>query len=153
MRRGFADTSDGQLHYIEAGADEPVVLLHQSPRSVSMWRKATPLLAMRYRVVAFDLPGFGETDMQALHGEVADVAAMGRAAIHPLDALGIARAHLCGVYTGAFIAARAAAQGGDRFCSLAIFGYPFIESDAEYRSFFAAKCPPSAPIGQPEVFG
>jgi len=137
MRRGFIDMPEGQLHYIEQGSGEALLLLNQSPRSVSMWRDAMPLLARRYRVIAFDLPGYGDSDPPPVANDVADVAAMGRSAIHLLDALGIAQAHLCGIHTGAYIAAQAAAQGGDRFRSLTLFGYPFIETYSEQQDFFA----------------
>ena len=147
MRRGFVDTPNGQVYFVEQGQGEPLVLLHQSPRSVSMWLDVIPLLADRYRVIAFDMLGYGESDPPPVKDNRADVAAMGRTAIHLLDALGIPRAHLCGLHTGAYVGAQAAAQGGDRFRSLALFGYPFIETDGEYEAFFARRVPaPARPL-------
>ena len=148
MRRGFADTPDGQVYYVEQGRGEPLLLLHQSPRSVSMWRDVIPLLADRYRVIAFDMLGYGDSDPPPVKDDRADVAAMGRTAIHLLDALGIPQAHLCGLHTGAFIAAQAAAQSGERFRSLVLFGYPFIEADTEYQAFFTRRTTaPARPPG------
>ena len=58
-------TIDGvDVFYREAGsADAPVVvLLHGFPTSSHMFRNLIPLLADRYRVIAPDYPGFGESD-------------------------------------------------------------------------------------------
>jgi pimeloyl-ACP methyl ester carboxylesterase len=51
--------------YREAGpADGPIVLLlHGFPTSSHMFRDLIPKLADRYRVIAPDLPGFGQSDM------------------------------------------------------------------------------------------
>lgn len=58
-------TIDGvKVFYREAGpADGPVVLLlHGFPTSSHMFRNLIPLLADRYRVIAPDYPGFGQSD-------------------------------------------------------------------------------------------
>lgn len=53
-----------KIAYVEAGPkDSPVVLLLQGfPTSSHQFRKLIPLLADRYRVIAPDYPGFGESD-------------------------------------------------------------------------------------------
>ena len=53
-----------KLFYREAGpADAPaVVLLHGFPTSSHMFRNLIPLLADRYRVIAPDYPGYGQSD-------------------------------------------------------------------------------------------
>ena len=52
------------VFYREAGApDAPVLLLlHGFPTSSHMFRELIPMLADRYRVIAPDLPGFGQTE-------------------------------------------------------------------------------------------
>jgi pimeloyl-ACP methyl ester carboxylesterase len=52
-----------EVFYREAGpADAPVLLLlHGFPTSSHMFRELIPLLADRYRVIAPDLPGYGQT--------------------------------------------------------------------------------------------
>jgi pimeloyl-ACP methyl ester carboxylesterase len=54
-----------KLFYREAGpADAPVLLLlHGFPTSSLMFRELMPRLALRYRVIAPDLPGFGFTEV------------------------------------------------------------------------------------------
>lgn len=54
-----------KVFYREAGAvDAPVVvLLHGFPTSSNMFRNLIPSLATRYRVIAPDYPGFGQSDV------------------------------------------------------------------------------------------
>ncbi len=59
-------TIDGvKIFYREAGpSDAPVVLLlHGFPTSSHMFRNLIPALADRYRVIAPDYPGYGQSDM------------------------------------------------------------------------------------------
>jgi pimeloyl-ACP methyl ester carboxylesterase len=61
-----ATAIDGvSIFYREAGpADAPVVLLlHGFPTSSHMFRNLIPALADRYRVIAPDYPGYGQSDM------------------------------------------------------------------------------------------
>ena len=56
----FVDLGDGgRIHYVQAGKGADLVLLHGIGASVYVWRLLFPLLQGRYRVTAFDLPGFG----------------------------------------------------------------------------------------------
>src|ERR1700744_6475127 len=54
-----------KIFYREAGPkDAPVVLLlHGFPTSSHMFRNLIPALADRYRVIAPDYPGYGQSDM------------------------------------------------------------------------------------------
>lgn len=53
-----------RLHYVEGGAEggEPLVLLAGYPESWFAWRRVMPLLAERFRILAIDLPGQGDSD-------------------------------------------------------------------------------------------
>src|SRR5262249_40913896 len=57
------ETGGHHVFYREAGQPEnpAILLLHGFPTSSHMFRDLIPLLADRYRVVALDLPGFGNT--------------------------------------------------------------------------------------------
>ena len=57
----YADLGDVQLHYVTAGAGFPVVLLHGWPQSWYAWRHVMPALATKYRVIAPDLRGLGDS--------------------------------------------------------------------------------------------
>lgn len=57
----YADLGDVQLHYVTAGTGFPVVLLHGWPQSWYAWRHVLPALATKYRVIAPDLRGLGDS--------------------------------------------------------------------------------------------
>jgi pimeloyl-ACP methyl ester carboxylesterase len=60
-----ANVDGSKIFYREAGrADAPaLLLLHGFPTSSHLFRNLIPLLADRFRLVAPDLPGFGQSDM------------------------------------------------------------------------------------------
>lgn len=57
----YADLGDVRLHYVTAGEGPAVVLLHGWPQTWYMWRDVIPGLAERYRVIAPDLRGLGDS--------------------------------------------------------------------------------------------
>ncbi len=61
-----ADVDGLNVFYREAGrAEAPaLLLLHGFPSAGHMFRNLIPMLADRFRIVAPDLPGFGQTEMQ-----------------------------------------------------------------------------------------
>jgi len=137
ITRGFADTPEGQVFYVEAGAGEPLLLLHQSPRSSSMYLPLLPLLAPTHRALAMDMLGYGlSPDLPILEGR-GDVLDVARNVHAVLDALGIERAHLFGFHTGAQVAAHVAANWPDRVGALILGGFGFrVGEDAS--DFYAA---------------
>jgi pimeloyl-ACP methyl ester carboxylesterase len=57
------ETVDGvQWHWAEMGEGDPVVLLHGIPESWQCWKHQIPTLATQFRVLAFDLKGYGRSD-------------------------------------------------------------------------------------------
>ena len=63
VRYRTQNVGDAEVFYREAGPpDAPIILLlHGFPTAGHMFRDLIPLLAGRYRVIAPDLPGFGNT--------------------------------------------------------------------------------------------
>ena len=57
----FIDVEGLRLHYLEAGSGEPVLLLHGWPTSSFLWRNVNGPIAENNRVIALDLPGFGQS--------------------------------------------------------------------------------------------
>jgi haloalkane dehalogenase len=51
-----------RVAYRELGQGPPVLLVHGWPTSSFLWRNVMPHIARANRVVAIDLPGFGESD-------------------------------------------------------------------------------------------
>jgi pimeloyl-ACP methyl ester carboxylesterase len=58
----YADVNGVRLHYLAAGAGDPVVLLHGYAQNSHMWRPLIAELAKTHLVIAPDLRGFGESD-------------------------------------------------------------------------------------------
>ncbi|MEW6185665.1 MAG: alpha/beta fold hydrolase, partial [Thermodesulfobacteriota bacterium] len=51
-----------QISYLEGGAGETLLLIHGSGDDKDSWTPVAKYLTGRYRVIAPDLPGFGESD-------------------------------------------------------------------------------------------
>lgn len=130
MRRAFADTPDGQIHYRAAGDGPAVLLLHQTPRSSDEYRDVIPLLATEFRVVAMDTIGYGDSEKPARPSTIEDYA---RGAVSLLDALGLARVAAVGHHTGAVIALELAASWSDRVERLVLSASPCVDAEDRER--------------------
>lgn len=142
VRRGFADIPDGQIHYAEAGSGDPVLLLHQTPRSWDEYRDVLPLLGRTHRAIAMDTIGFGDSTKPPPEESVEGY---GRSVIAFLDAMGLDRVTLVGHHTGGVIAIEVAATHPERVAKLVISSAPFI--DAEDRR----KHPDRPPIDEVDL--
>jgi pimeloyl-ACP methyl ester carboxylesterase len=89
------------LHYRVAGAGPPLVLLHGIGSNARSWETIEPLLSRRFTVMAWDAPGYGESDDPALPFALGDYAVALR---RLLDGLGIERIALLGHSFGGLIA-------------------------------------------------
>ncbi len=118
MKRGYADTPEGQIHYTTAGEGEPLLLLHQTGSSRQFW-KLMPLLAERYKTFAPDNLGSGNSDPLLPGVQIADLA---RSIVHFMDFLGIEKAHIFGIHTGNKIATEMAATWPSRVDRLILCG-------------------------------
>ena len=61
--RGFAEVNGAKLYYEVMGAGHPLVLLHEGIADSRMYDDQFNAFAQRYRVVRFDLRGFGRSDL------------------------------------------------------------------------------------------
>ena len=97
----MAEPTPIELRYTQRGKGPAVVLLLAFPLDRTMWDEQLEALAERFRVVAPDLRGHGETDVPTgpytMEDHVADVRAF-------LDRLAIERAALVGLSMGGYIA-------------------------------------------------
>ncbi|MBI3892002.1 MAG: alpha/beta hydrolase [Candidatus Wallbacteria bacterium] len=59
---------DCSIHYVDAGSGSPLVLVHGWPVSSVYWTADIERLAARFRVLALDLPGFGQSSCVAKQG-------------------------------------------------------------------------------------
>ncbi|HEY0641391.1 MAG TPA: alpha/beta hydrolase [Pseudonocardiaceae bacterium] len=65
LRHGWVTVDGGSLHYVRAGSGPAMVLLHGWPQTWWAWRDVLPALARDHTVLAFDLPGLGESAIPA----------------------------------------------------------------------------------------
>lgn len=93
--------NDINLAYTDVGTGPPIVLIHGYPFNRSLWTEQTEALNSKYRVVAPDLRGFGESDSSEGTATMArmaeDVAAL-------MDALAIEQAVIGGLSMGGYVA-------------------------------------------------
>ena len=62
-KEGFFTTNDGtRLHYIEAGSGKPLVMIPGWSQTAAQFRAQLAGLSDRYRVIAIDMRGHGESD-------------------------------------------------------------------------------------------
>ena len=132
MKRRFCDTALGQVHCVEAGAGEgpPLLLIHQTPRSIDEYAEVLPILAAYHRVIAVDSPGYGASDPVPGQPQIADYAA---ALTAVLDELDIAKAIVVGHHTGALIAVEMAAANPGRVDRLALSGPIYMDAGTRAR--------------------
>jgi 3-oxoadipate enol-lactonase len=95
-------TARGRIGYREAGEGDatPILFLHGVGSDRSVWRPQLAHFGQFRRAVAFDYPGYGESEPvdEATRDDFA------AAILAAMDALGIERAHVCGLSLGGVIA-------------------------------------------------
>ncbi len=119
MKRGYADTRWGQVHYTTAGTGAPLVLLGPAGRSARVHEELIPLLAARYRVFAPDTLGFGRSDPLPAGATIEQLA---ESLVDLLDAVGVRAAHVYGLHTGNKIATALAARSPECVDGLVLAG-------------------------------
>ena len=62
LEKKRASLSDGEIAYVDEGGGPPVLLLHGFPTSSHLWRDLVPMLAPRFRAIAPDLLGYGDSE-------------------------------------------------------------------------------------------
>ncbi len=110
----YLDVADGRLYVETSGAGPTVVLIHGFSLDTRMWAPQAPALAPHFRVVRYDLRGFGRSSLPA--GPFSHVADL----IRLLDHLACDRAHLVGLSLGGGLAVDFALAHPGRVCSLTL---------------------------------
>lgn len=123
---GFAEVNGAQLYYEEAGNGHPLLLIHGGLVHSDMWDDQFEAFAQHFRVIRFDLRGFGKSSLPA--GEYAfheDLRGL-------LDTLNVSQAHIVGLSMGGKIAIDFTLAYSERVSALvpvasALSGYRFSE--------------------------
>lgn len=114
---GFVESADGiQIHHVDRGQGEPtLVFVSGWSGESSGWNQQLDHFAPSHRVVALDLPGFGQSGNER---EQWSMAAYGADVATVMAALGVERAILVGHSMGAAVILEAAIAAPDRVIGL-----------------------------------
>lgn len=100
----IATSSGRAIGYVEkSGSDDrlPIVFLHGVGSDKSVWRPQLDRFGEERRAIAFDYPGYGDSDPAPEETTRDDYAA---AILDAMRALGVDRAHICGLSLGGVVA-------------------------------------------------
>jgi pimeloyl-ACP methyl ester carboxylesterase len=139
----FLDIDGVHLHYLDRGDGPPVVLLHGNGAMVQDFEISGILdrLAQRYRVIAFDRPGFGHTNRP--RSQTWTAAAQAELMHKALIQLGVQQAIVVGHSWGTLVAASLALDHPADVRSLVLLsGYYF----PTFRADVLASSPTAAPV-------
>jgi 3-oxoadipate enol-lactonase len=122
-------TAQGRIGFEQSGGGDatPIIFLHGVGSDKSVWAPQLAHFGQSRRAVAFDYPGYGESEF--IDGATRDNFAS--AILAAMDALGIDRAHICGLSLGGVIAIAMNAAAPDRCASLIIADSFAIHPDGQ----------------------
>ena len=113
---GAVSTTNGRIGLSVAGDGPatPILFLHGVGSNKSVWSQQLDHFGATRLSVAFDYPGYGESDLVADAGRDDFAAAI----LAAMDSLGIAKAHVCGLSLGGVIAIAMHHAAAERIASL-----------------------------------
>jgi pimeloyl-ACP methyl ester carboxylesterase len=135
-KRRYLDTSQGQVHLAEVGTGEPVLFLHQTPRSWREYQEVLPIAGRHVRAIAMDTIGFGQSDSLT---EPMSIELLAAVVVKVIGALGLDSMHLVGHHTGGVIGLEVAASHPELVRSLVLSATPYV--DAARRERVASRPP------------
>ncbi len=95
FREGYVEADGFRIRYLEAGQGEPLVHIHGA--GGLHLSRAHDLLSEQFRVVAFEVPGFGQSPVNERSASIADLA---RTMNQAVASLGLERYNLMGTSFG-----------------------------------------------------
>lgn len=134
MHKHALDAAGHRIVYYEGGAGEPMVLVHGFTGSKENWLESARYLTPHYRVIALDLPGWGESERKP--DESYEVPEQSRRLAAFLDALGIPRAIVVGHSMGGHVSGLFAVRYPERVEDLILVdsaGVHFKPNDFAHR--------------------
>lgn len=101
QKQGRIGVPRGSLYYEEQGSGEPVILIHGHSLDRRMWDGQFGELARRYRVIRYDMRGYGKSTPQAENFQFTHVEDL----IVLMDSLHIDKVHIIGLSLGGEVGA------------------------------------------------
>ena len=129
IKKGYADCSEGQIHYRVSGKEgNPVIcFFHQTASSGAMFEKVMNIMSTEYHCFSFDSPGFGGSYQPS---EVKDIAYLSDRLIEAIKNLSIKEFHACGHHTGGCVGLEMPERYPELVKSLSIIG-PVLATEEE----------------------
>ena len=124
MKRGYADTPEGQVHYRTEGNGETLLLLHKAGLSSDEFTEMLPFLGKKYRTIAMDVLGYGNTDLPKQEPKFDDYV---QNIIHFLDAMKVKKTSIAGHLLGGSFAMEIAATHPERVKKLILWDGIFLD--------------------------
>jgi pimeloyl-ACP methyl ester carboxylesterase len=112
------NVGDATINYESTGQGRAIVWIHGWAQDLTTWDDQVAAFSPKYRVIRYDVRGFGESGGHAdLSADPDDLRVL-------LDTLGIRSAYVVGLSRGATVALRFAVAFPDRVAALVLYGAP-----------------------------
>lgn len=118
LRFDSFDSRHGRISTLSAGEGDPVICVHGLGGTKASFLTTVAALADRHRVIALDLPGFGDSDKPLMAPY--DAPYFAECVIALLDEIGIERAHVIGNSMGGRVAIELALLHSERIDKVAM---------------------------------
>lgn len=132
LKRGYVDTSDGQIHFGTAGEGPALLLIHQSSSSMEEYAALIPYLVDKYQLIIFDLPGHGMSCDPSNEPGVEEFTDVALTIINHLD---IQKCSVLGHHGGALMTMNFAYRFPERTAKIILSGTSGIKNEEEKVEF------------------
>jgi len=130
LKHLFLSTRHGRIHALESGQGTPLILLHTLGGSVYQFEHMLPLVGQRYRAIALDMIGHGDSDPLNRHLSLEDHS---DALADAMKALGLAKATVFGQSVGGYLTALIGGRWAD-LCAHIVIGEAPPRTSADYAA-------------------
>ena len=132
-RSEYVTINDIRIHYIQAGTnDPPVLLLHGIPANAYLWRNIIPRISSYARTIAVDLIGFGKSDKPT--DVEYNLQTYTKYLKSTIEALDLERIILVGMDLGLLVGLNYAMQNEANISGLVLFEGFFQPMDMAYKN-------------------
>ena len=141
-----------RVRFVEAGVGPPLLLVHGYLSSHRTWEDVTPALAERFRVIAPDLPGFGESEKPSPSRYAYGFDAFADSLADVVAALGLSRVAVCGHGLGGAVGLTLAAKHPSLVDHLVLVGPHVYSARLGFMSRVAG-VPIVGPVAFKQLYG
>jgi pimeloyl-ACP methyl ester carboxylesterase len=143
----YVETAGYKTHYVEAGSGAPLILVHgggAGADGLGNWQYCIPHFARDFRVIAYDMVGFGKSDSPDIETFPYDRMSRTDQAIALIEALGLGPANMIGNSMGGAVTLGVAMKRPDLLDKIVLMGSaglnrkvpPAIAASASYDFSF-----------------